>query len=81
MVIKRLMDHACAATGIALQEASNAEHPKPGEYVRAASRDASAPSGVVKVLVKSKEDVRKSTLRCTARPSRWGKTMLSLRHI
>ena len=44
---------------LALQEARNAEHPKPGEYVHAASRDANAPAGVVKVLVKSKEDVRK----------------------
>ena len=53
------MDHACQTSGLSLTRAADAENPRPGEYYHAASRDPSAPAGVIKVTAKSREDVCK----------------------
>ena len=59
VVLKLLMDHACRATGVQFTEASNPDAPRPGEYYHLASQEAHAPAGVIKVLAKSQEDLRK----------------------
>ena len=53
------MEHACTATGLNLQEASNSDQAKVGDYVHLASRDTFASAGVVKVFAASKDGIRK----------------------
>ena len=59
VVLKLLMDRACRATGVQFTEASNPDAPRPGEYYHLASQEAHAPAGVIKVLAKNQEDLRK----------------------
>ena len=58
-VLKRILDHACNATGLDIKEAVDPNQPNAGEYVHVASRDAGAPAGRLRVLLKSVDEVRK----------------------
>ncbi|CAK0789337.1 unnamed protein product, partial [Prorocentrum cordatum] len=59
VALKLLIDHVCTATGAQFTEASNPDAPQPGECYHLASRGPRAPAGVIKVLAKSQEDLRK----------------------
>ena len=59
VVLKLLIDRACASTGLHFTEAINPDAPKAGEYVHLASREAHAPASVIKVLGTTAEDIRK----------------------
>ena len=58
-ILKRILDHTCNATGLDIKEAIDPNQPKTGEYVHLASRDAGAPAGRLRVLLKSVDEVRK----------------------
>ena len=58
-VLKRILDHACNVTGLDIKEAVDPNQPKTGEYVHLASRDAGAPAGRLRVLLKGVDEVRK----------------------
>ncbi|CAK0792981.1 unnamed protein product [Prorocentrum cordatum] len=59
VVLDRLMSHLRGATGHSFTKAADTDHPKPGEFIHLASRDAQAPSGIIKVLAQNIEDIGK----------------------
>ena len=53
-----LMDRVALVSGLSLRRAQDPSCSAAGEYVRLASREPSAPAGVVKILTSSRDEVR-----------------------
>jgi len=58
-ILRRIMEHACTATGISVKEAGLEAAPKVGEFYHIASRDQSSPPGCLRILLRDREEVRK----------------------
>ena len=58
-VLRKIMDHACNATGCSVMEAGNGNSPKLGEFVHLASVDPAAPPGRLRLFLRSEDEVRK----------------------
>ena len=58
-MVRLLMAHLCQAAGLQLQETDYAREPKLGEYIHLASQDPLNPPGRVRLLLGSREEVRK----------------------
>ena len=58
-VVRRLMDHLIQTAGLQLQETDYAREARLGEYIHLATQDAMHPPGRVRLLLGSRDDVRK----------------------
>ncbi|CAK0874296.1 unnamed protein product, partial [Prorocentrum cordatum] len=58
-VIAMLMDHVTSQRGVALQESTEPQGLRPGEYFPLRSRDVRGPPGRVRALLRDREEVRR----------------------
>ena len=58
-MLDRLVQHAAQHTGLIIARAADPDHPRAGEYVHVPIRTPASPSGSVRVMVKSQEEIRK----------------------
>ena len=58
-VIAMLMDHVTSQLGVALQESTEPQGLRPGEYFPLRSRDVHGPPGRVRALLRYREEVHK----------------------
>ena len=53
------MQHVVQHTGLSFTRAADLEHPRAGEYTHCQVRTGASPSGLLRVLAKNQEDIRK----------------------
>ncbi|CAK0901088.1 unnamed protein product, partial [Prorocentrum cordatum] len=59
LVLDKLMQHAAQHAGLNITRAADPDHPRAGEYMHVPIRTPASPSGSVRALVKSQEEIRK----------------------
>ena len=59
VVVRLLMQHLVQSVGLQVVETDYGRDPKIGEFIRLASKDTTAPAGRVRLLLASRDEVRK----------------------